>query len=173
MDLTQDTMLITGSMDGIRRLVATRTPAAEARVLVHGPSDIKGHDTRSRLSAPLTARDRVGDGGVAPCLAARVAYSALRFVLAFRGCRLMAQLHAVRGGPSIARSRSPAWSIAHRAFLQGCGASARPRTRQPALSGPSFSFVLSGTSHGCFSGMRSPSRRDVHDPFRTSAPWRT
>jgi NAD(P)-dependent dehydrogenase (short-subunit alcohol dehydrogenase family) len=48
-DLSQTTVLITGSTDGVGRLVARRAAAAGARVLVHGRSDVRGHDTRGEL----------------------------------------------------------------------------------------------------------------------------
>lgn len=45
MDLSSATVLITGSTDGVGRLVARRLAASGARVIVHGRSDDKGHDT--------------------------------------------------------------------------------------------------------------------------------
>ena len=45
MDLSQITVLITGSTDGVGKLVAKRATVAGARVLVHGRSDVKGRDT--------------------------------------------------------------------------------------------------------------------------------
>jgi NAD(P)-dependent dehydrogenase (short-subunit alcohol dehydrogenase family) len=44
-DLSQTTVLITGSTDGVGKLVAKRATVAGARVLVHGRSDVKGRDT--------------------------------------------------------------------------------------------------------------------------------
>jgi NAD(P)-dependent dehydrogenase (short-subunit alcohol dehydrogenase family) len=49
MDLTQATVLITGSTDGVGRLVATHAAAAGARVLLHGRSDAKGRDTVEKI----------------------------------------------------------------------------------------------------------------------------
>jgi NAD(P)-dependent dehydrogenase (short-subunit alcohol dehydrogenase family) len=49
MDVTQATVLITGSTDGVGRLVARRAAAAGARVLVHGRSDAKGRDTVGQI----------------------------------------------------------------------------------------------------------------------------
>jgi NAD(P)-dependent dehydrogenase (short-subunit alcohol dehydrogenase family) len=45
MDLSNTTVLITGSTDGVGRLIATRLAAGRARVLVHGRSDTKGRET--------------------------------------------------------------------------------------------------------------------------------
>jgi NAD(P)-dependent dehydrogenase (short-subunit alcohol dehydrogenase family) len=49
MDLPGATVLITGSTDGVGRLVARRLAATGARVLVHGRSDGKGHDTLAEI----------------------------------------------------------------------------------------------------------------------------
>lgn len=49
MDLSQATVLITGSTDGVGRLVARRLAASGARVLVHGRSDDKGRDTLAEI----------------------------------------------------------------------------------------------------------------------------
>jgi NAD(P)-dependent dehydrogenase (short-subunit alcohol dehydrogenase family) len=42
-------VLITGSTDGVGRLVATRAVAAGAQVLVHGRSDSQGGDTVGKI----------------------------------------------------------------------------------------------------------------------------
>jgi NAD(P)-dependent dehydrogenase (short-subunit alcohol dehydrogenase family) len=44
MDLSNATILITGSTDGVGRLVATRLASAGARILLHGRSDEKARD---------------------------------------------------------------------------------------------------------------------------------
>jgi NAD(P)-dependent dehydrogenase (short-subunit alcohol dehydrogenase family) len=49
MDLSQATVLITGSTDGVGRLVATRVAAAGARILLHGRSDAKGRETLAMI----------------------------------------------------------------------------------------------------------------------------
>jgi NAD(P)-dependent dehydrogenase (short-subunit alcohol dehydrogenase family) len=49
MDLSQITVLITGSTDGVGRLVAKRAIAGGARVLVHGRNDVKGRDTLGEI----------------------------------------------------------------------------------------------------------------------------
>lgn len=49
MDLTQATVLITGSTDGVGRMVAKRFAAAGARVLLHGRSERKGRETLDEI----------------------------------------------------------------------------------------------------------------------------
>jgi len=47
--MSQTTVLITGSTDGLGKLVAKRAAVAGARVLVHGRSDAKGRDTLGEI----------------------------------------------------------------------------------------------------------------------------
>lgn len=49
MDLSTTTVLITGSTDGVGRMVATRLATIGARVLVHGRSDVKARETVSEI----------------------------------------------------------------------------------------------------------------------------
>jgi NAD(P)-dependent dehydrogenase (short-subunit alcohol dehydrogenase family) len=49
MDLSQTTALITGSTDGVGRLVARRLAISGARVLLHGRRDDKGRDTLAEI----------------------------------------------------------------------------------------------------------------------------
>jgi len=49
MDLTQATVLITGSTDGVGRLVAKRLAAGGARVILHGRSDRKGRELLDQI----------------------------------------------------------------------------------------------------------------------------
>jgi NAD(P)-dependent dehydrogenase (short-subunit alcohol dehydrogenase family) len=55
--LSQTTVLITGSTDGVGKLIAKRSAVASARVLVHGRSDVKGRDTLGEIQREAPRSD--------------------------------------------------------------------------------------------------------------------